>query len=143
MTDLADLRALVEAEMLDACTITRDREGVGDDVRNEETGALEPPAPDTTTVYTGPCLFVAASRTRQSRDEEQGGAAVYPVEYDCRIPLSAPVVERGDVVTVTAVGPDGDESLIDRPLVVVGVERVSKTVARRLSLYEAERGPRV
>ena len=104
--DLTAARDAVATIMVDACTVTRDAQGTDDDTLDQNTGTLTPPVPDTTTVYTGPCLVRPAQN--QPRAVSEGGAAITASLYECSLPYSAAVPNPGDVLTVTASAWDAD-----------------------------------
>ena len=96
--NLLPLRLLAERAMPDACTVTRDAGGVEDDTLNESTGALT--TVGAATVYTGRCLV--SQRPRLPAERTEGDAVFYATEYVLSLPMSAPDVSEGDLVTVTS-----------------------------------------
>ncbi|WP_256789817.1 DUF6093 family protein [Frankia sp. AvcI1] len=101
---LAAAQVEVESLMVDACTITRDVDGVRDDVLDPATLALVPPDPDTAIVYTGPCGIAARSPAGQSTQSliADGGDREWAARYTLKTPLAGPVPEPGDTVLITA-----------------------------------------
>lgn len=127
--DLGPLRLLIESRMIDTCTITRDPEGSGDDVLDQNTGALTPQAGDESTVYTGACLLYPAGRRQESQFTE-GSRAVSEHSYDLRIPWDAAEPDVGDVVTLSV--STHDPTLVGRPLRVRSVARSTLLTSRDL-----------
>jgi hypothetical protein len=78
-------------------TCTIGNPGVGDPVRNEETGQLEPPAP--TTVYDGPCLVAPEGGDRV---QEFGEGPVTLRSYTIEIPDLTVDVHVEAIVTITS-----------------------------------------
>lgn len=135
--DLTAPRATAEATLTATCTITYDAQRHGDDVLNEATGALEPPDPDDTTLYTGPCTV---RPTAAERVGEEGGVVLYLHTYRLLLPVTAePVI--GAVATIDAVGDDGDPALVGRELIVTEVAYSSRTVLRRATAVDRRPGP--
>lgn len=110
--NLGTARRLVEKHLTDSCRITRDREGVYDDVLDMATGRLlhRPLAPQV--VYDGPCL-VAPTGIGQT---VEGARVMERRGYRVRLGHDAPVILRGDSVTVTQ---SADPELTGRQLAVV------------------------
>lgn len=98
MINLTTARALVEKHLTDTCTISRDVEGVHDNVLDMATGQLIAPAGDTTQVYAGACL-VAPTGIGQT---VEGARVVERRGYRIRLPWDAPTFRRGDLVAITA-----------------------------------------
>lgn len=101
--DLSGATATVLRLMTDAVTVTRDAQGVGDDVLNETTGQLVRPAGDTSTVWSGPAMLLPG----QDRGDRTvlGPTDPLPAEvagrYRALLPLSVPRLLPGDLLTVT------------------------------------------
>lgn len=122
------------AIMVDTCSITRDIEGVLDDVLDTMTGALTPQASDSVEVYAGKCLV--SPGTTQERMNDAPGRLVASRRYGVRIPTTAAAVRPGDVVTITA--SDRDASLVGRRLRVESITRQSLAVTRQLVVIELD-----
>ncbi len=126
-------RAAVEAEMLDSVIIERDAQGIGEDVLNQTTLELVPPTPDASTVYAGPCtLSPATSNTARTEGQRQDTRQ----EWNCRIPLAAPLPQYGDRATITAVHTGGDATLVGARFMVNRVYSHTIGVSRRLTLQD-------
>ena len=145
MIDLTRSRAATEAEMVDECTITRDPQGVHDDVFDEATLTYQAPAAsDSTQVYAGPCMVVAMS-TRAQGQLSEGGQDVFRQEYRLRIPV---VDEHGnDVIpligdTITVTDSLNDPAMVDREFTAIEVLGGTSTVSRRIRMTSRTRGPR-
>ena len=97
-------RLQVESLMTDSCRITRPIDGVRDDTLNPATLQLEPPDPDATLVYEGPCGISARNPSGQSTQSltEDAGDREWAARYTLKTPVSADVPEPGDMVTITA-----------------------------------------
>jgi hypothetical protein len=112
MPDLTAAVRAVEALMTDTVTVTRDAQGAGDDVLDETTGLLVRPDGDSAVVYTGPWLVTPAD----SSGGRGGSAALLgalatsapdsTATYRGLLPLTAPALRPGDVLTATAVRSD-------------------------------------
>lgn len=145
MIDLTRSRTAAENVMVDECTITRDPQGVHDDVFDESTGRyLTPAATDTTTIYDGPCLVVATS-TRANGQKSEGGQDIFRQEYRLRIPVVdghgndlIPLI--GDTVTIT--DSLNDPAMVGREFTAIEVLGGSSTVSRRIRMTSRTRGPR-
>lgn len=136
--DLVGPRQVAESTLTATCTITRDVEGHGDDTLDPTTLALVSPDPDATTVYAGACSVRPVSRLQPT---EEGGADVYSHVYRVLLPVTAePAI--GDLVSVRAVGDDGDPSLVGRTLVITEVAFSSRAVLRRAVALDRRAGPR-
>jgi hypothetical protein len=124
--ELAQLRADETDLLPDTCTITR---ASGEAVFDEDTGTYT--TSDPTTVYTGACRIAAASL--QDRAVLFGERAVDLVLYQGTFPYNAPVLEKDDVVEVTA---SADSQLVGRQLEVHAFEVKSLQTKRRVLLQE-------
>lgn len=109
--NFATARRLVEKHLTDSCRISRDRQGVYDDVLDMNTGQLlsRPLAPEV--VYDGPCL-VRPTAVGQS---VEGARVMERKGYAVRLPHDAPAFFRGDRIVVTA---SADPDLIGHQLVL-------------------------
>lgn len=141
--DLAPARAAVEALQDDACIITRG----GTPVLNQATGKLEAAAG--ATVYSaatlgeggrsladtdgvgGRCSINYPSNAQVSHRDE-GGRQVLDATPEARIPLDAPVVLEGDILTV--VSSRRDPQLVNKVFRVTDVTEKTFVVSRRLVL---------
>jgi uncharacterized protein DUF6093 len=130
MPDLSAAAALVEANvMVDQCRVTRDVQGTGDDVFDEESMTLSPPSNDTTTIYTGKCSILPMNL--QSADAVSAGIDEVTSTYRIGLPLLAPVVLRGDTVTCTV--STRDAQLVGRKFRVKSSQKSSFAVWRLLT----------
>lgn len=93
-------RARTAAELLmeDTCAITRDPQFVADSTLDTATGSLT--TGPTSTIYAGACTVTPV--TRQQAETDEGGAPLLRLDYRASIPVDAPEVAVGDVLTVTA-----------------------------------------
>jgi hypothetical protein len=126
--DLTGARETARSELVDACTITRDAQGYGDDTIDPDTLEFTPPAGDDDGVYSGGCLIGPQSVTVQ----EIGGEYVQIARRVVRLPFDAAVPKPGDKLVVTASA--GNPHLIDKPFRVVDVEDRSIFVTRILTV---------
>lgn len=97
--DLGPARQQVLRLMADVCTIERDLDP-SDQPLNEQTGQI---TPDSTTLWTGPCLLTPRPRS----DAEQYVGPVDQIAplrggYRALIPLDAPLLAAGDLLTVNS-----------------------------------------
>jgi len=135
--DLTEARATAEATLTDRCRITRTDSDVSRTVD-----------PVTLALVTGPDDIIAANEPCSvSPSEAAGGGRSTAGATDAlidthtvRLRSSAPAVKAGDAVTFTAVGPQGDPTLIDRTFVVRSVDSRSTLILRRLACVEAGPG---
>ncbi len=119
----------VESLMVDACTITRDVDGVRDDTLDPATLELIPPNPDTTTVYSGPCGIAARNPSGQSTQSltADGGDREWAARYTLKTPLAGPVPQPGDSVLITASRDPGMVGVVFRVIgPTVGTFRLSR-----------------
>lgn len=124
-------RAVVEAEMLDTCVVTRDASGVDDDTLDPVTLNLTPVG--VTTIYTGKCSISPMSGSVARREGERQDTRQ---EWNHRMPLSAPLPQYGDVVQITAVHTNGDPALVNRRFVVQRVNAHTLGVSRRSVVHD-------
>ena len=145
MIDVTRSRAATEREMVDECTITRDPQGVHDDVFDESTGRYQtPPAADSTLVYDGPCLLSSLS-AQGAGNAAEGGQDIYREQYRLRVPVLdqhgndlVPMI--GDTITITA--SLNDPAMVNREFTAIEVLGGSNTVSRRIRMVARVRGPR-
>lgn len=138
MPDIEAGRRIAEEAMVDRCRILRDPAGHRDDVLDRTTGRLTPPAGDESTVYEGICGPTVETPLDARREE--GGRTAHYRAWRTRIPMSAPLPHRNDVVVILEC--ERDPTLVDRRLVIVDVNQSSIGVTRRLAL-EDETAPTV
>lgn len=112
MINLATARALVAKHLTDTCIISRDVEGVHDNVLDLATGQLVAPAGDTAQVYSGPCMVTPTGIGQTV----EGARVVERRGYRIRLPWDAPVFHRGDLVTIDAAA---DPELVGAQLVLI------------------------
>lgn len=115
--------------MDDTCVITHDASGPGDDVFDQDTGTLTPPAPDTVELYDGRCLI---RRESVGKVILEGGAYVGDRDYVARLPASTPEVPRGATLTVTS--SRRDPQLVGKVFRVLEVSIGTFLIARRVTL---------
>jgi hypothetical protein len=141
--DLTTAREAVERLQDDSCIITR----AGAAVLNQVTGKMESPAP--ATIYNaaslgeggrsladkdgtgGRCSINYPSNTQPSYREE-GGRQILRSVPEARIPLDAPLVLEGDILTV--ISSRRDPQLVNQSFRVSDVVEKSMVVSRRLVL---------
>jgi hypothetical protein len=132
LPDIEAGRRIAEEAMVDRCRILRDPSGHRDDVLDRTTGRLTPPAGDEATVYEGPCGPTVETPLDARRDE--GGRTAHYRAWRTRIPMSAPLPERNDVVVLVAC--ERDPSLVGHRLRITDVNQSSIGVTRRLALED-------
>lgn len=132
--DLTRARLAAESLMVDACTITRDAKGADDDTLDQATGVLTPPNPDTTTVYSGPCLVHPVGNIPRPEGLSEGGVAIVTARYEATIPHTAAIARHGDVLTVTA--SQWNPGLVGRSFRVKEALAVSVNIRRSLLIEE-------
>jgi hypothetical protein len=131
-------RRIAEDAMSDRCRIVSDRQAQRDDTLDRTTGRLTPPAGDETTVYEGICGPTVETPLDARREE--GGRTAHYRAWRTRIPMSAPLPDRNDVVLILAC--ESDPTLVGRRLRITDVNQSSIGVTRRLAL-EDETAPTV
>lgn len=144
-------RAAVESRMLDTCRITRDPEGVQDDILDPVTLELVPPgttytpttpydpravysAEDESIVYEGKCSIAAyggvGNENRTEGDRENTRQL-----WRAHVPITvAPLY--GDTLEVLGVHAGGDGSLLERRFTVVRIGAHTLGVRRPLVLQD-------
>lgn len=127
-TATADGRAAAESRMVDACTIAHPG---GEPVFDPSSGTYTDPA--STTIYSGKCE-VQVSDGLNARETEAGGTELTVSRVTVKVPVSATGVRVGDVVTITAVHPDGDADLVGQEFSVKGPHGKTFATARRLQV---------
>ncbi|MCA1571928.1 MAG: DUF6093 family protein [Chloroflexi bacterium] len=134
MTTLPDIefgRQVAEEAMEDRCRILRDVPGPRDDTLDPVTGRLVRPSGDEATVYEGRFLVTETAFDRRSAE---GGRTAHYRAWRARIPVSAPLPARNDVLLVLTCR--RDSTLIGRRLRVTDVNQSSVGVTRRLLLED-------
>jgi hypothetical protein len=132
MPNLERARKKIESFMTDACTISRDVQGVYDDTLDEYTGEITSPPDDTDVIYVGNALILPAGIGRNE------GAQGQPVEllgkrtYRCYIPLSVTTITVHDVLLVRSCM--RDPGLVGRSFIVRGTYAATFAIARELDL---------
>lgn len=127
MTVLISGRVAAERLMTDTCTVTRP----GEPVFNETTGTY---TPTSTTIYTGKCRVQAANTL--AGGPNAGERVVVISRFTVSLPISAPVVQVDDIVTVT-IG-TFDAQLIGKRFRVASLHHKSHATARRLEVEETQ-----
>lgn len=110
--NLTGARRLLQKHLTDSCTVSRDIEGVHDNVLDIATGQLAPAPADTTEVYAGPCLVTPTGIGQTV----EGARVVERRGYRIRLAWDVPAFRKGDVVTITAAA---DPELVGRQLVLI------------------------
>lgn len=100
--NLGAARRVVEKHLTDSCRITRDRQGVYDDVLDMATGRLLTRPVDPEVVYAGACLVTPTGIGQTV----EGARVMERRGYRVRLAHDAPPILRGDTVTVTAADPE-------------------------------------
>lgn len=126
-------RATVEARMLDTCRLTRDTEGVADDVLDATTLELVPPVPDSTTIYEGACSIAPYVRDENRTEGQREDTRQL---WRGRLPITAGPPLYGDRLEVLSVHDDGDSSLVGRRFTVVRIGAHTLGVSRTLVLQD-------
>jgi hypothetical protein len=139
--NLAPARAQAESLFDGTCTIRRDPEGTGDDIRDEDNLTSTPPVGDTTVIYTGPSLLRPPTASTGAQPAREGGADIAVEDTRARIPASVTTVRPGDVYTVDT--SPNDLSLVGRQFEVMRVISGSWRVTCMLILADKSRVPRV
>ena len=152
--DIDTGRTAVENLMDDACIISADIEGVGDDVLDEDTGWMEPPVPgpDSPTQYNqastgingrsladaeatgGKCKVKPASDTEIARYVGEGGVNQAQVWYVLGLPWDAPIMPLNSVATITS--SRRDPALVSTELVLRAPHNVGTLLVSRKYLCE-------
>lgn len=122
-------RKKLEALMVDACTIVRDDSQEFDDVLNVDTLELVPPDHDDDYVYRGKCVVIP---NNQYTGVVIGGVLEQVRSHDLMIPLAAPELAAGDVVTVVSCVRDGQ--LVNKQFAVTDTTQSTFAVARRVEM---------
>lgn len=112
--------------LLDTCTITHDPHGARDSTLDQTTGLLAPPAPETTTVYEGPCRVTSVVGTLAN----EAGSRLEAELYDVQLPWDAALPAIGDKLTISA--STDDPTLVNAVLRITSVERGTVVLIRRL-----------
>jgi hypothetical protein len=118
------LRASIEAQMVDTCTITRQN---GQPTVNANTGALTYPAPPAA-VYAGKCLIDQMS----ARAKVLAGFDAELDVFDVALPMAATGIRRGDLLHVDACTNDAElagDDLQVGPTYGAGTLAVTRRVA--------------
>jgi hypothetical protein len=122
--DLAAATARVESLMDDVCEVRWDPEATGDDVLDRVTGLYSQPVNDAPIIYDGACYFRPLAQG-SDRVGVEGGAAQSLTRYRVALPTSAPVIEPGALIKITASRRDPDAV----GMVIRVTERLHKTFA--------------
>lgn len=118
----------IEDQMRDILKITRDTEGIDDDVLNLTTGELERQPPDTDTKYSGIGLLKPLSQAEV--ESLVGGHAEYVKPYRVMVPITVTDVRQGDFVVFSSASLDS--RLAGRPLRVFDVSMGTNRTYRSL-----------
>lgn len=122
-------RAAALTRMQDTCTVTR---AGAPETFNSTTGeyiSAQPPS----TIYSGSCE-VQVSDGLNAREAEAGGTELTVSRVTVKVPVSATGIRVNDVVTITAVHPDGDADLVGQKFTVIGPHGKTFATARRLQV---------
>ena len=125
--NLASAKRAIEKLMDDRCVIRFDVEGAGDDTFDEDTLLEAPPAFDSLYVYQGRCMV----RTQGATETNLAGRVVPSRSYHVKIPVDAPVIPRGAVVTITAAR--RDPQLVGQRFTVQDAKTSTFAVSRELT----------
>ena len=128
-------RARMQDRLTCTCTITRP--GTGTATVDPDTLVATKPAP--VTVWTGPCTV--GNPTGTGVEDQRAGLQLAGQAVPVAVPVAATGIRRGDTLTVTAVGPDGDPDLIGVPLTVDQVDLRSRVALRRLRCVDTRPTP--
>lgn len=137
--DLEDIKGFVEDEiMVDTCTITRNEDFTEDEDWDPVTMEYSGGDPDTV-VYgpNGKCYFSTGSVPGEN---EEGGQVTQQARYYVNIPIDAPAVKDGDIVTATS--SLRDPLLVDETFIVRGDEVGTHKVKRRIIMTRVKRTSR-
>ncbi len=122
---LARGRTAAEFLMIDTCTVVRaSGESASGGVVTETTSE----------VYSGKCRLQVASRTEQGSDSTVGEAYRLVARKELQLPMSAPQLEQGDQVTMTAAA--HDPQLVGRQYRVRDVLDKTDATSRRVTVLE-------
>lgn len=130
--NLAPAKAAVERLMDDTCTITRDPQGEDDSQFDGNTGQLFADQGDPEPVWTGRCKVSSAGLISGTHGEQEGGATVNARIYEGAIPIDAPEILIGDVLTLES--SRRDLLLVGKQFRVTDVRYGSFSVSRKFVL---------
>lgn len=128
--NLDGAREAINRLLGDRCVIRFDADGRRDDVLNEDTGIMEPPAGDAPTIWAGPCKV----RVDNSDVVDEVGKRLDFSRYTVTLPWDAPVIPIGAEVEI--IDSARDRQLVGMRASVRGVERKTFLVSRRLQVEE-------
>lgn len=120
-------RAVAERTLGDRCRVVR--AGTGAPMWDEATG--QHVLPGDQTVWEGPCSVSPLGTVGQSQTE--GGEPSTSTGRVVRVPVTAPAMAPGDVVTVITAAASTDPTLVGARLLVRQVPTRSRAVLRRLT----------
>lgn len=130
--DIAAARAEDEANMVDACTITRPGEGTGP--FNSETGQYDAPPP--VTVYSGKCQVLIPTDIANATQVAAGEAEWTVQAGIIKLPVAGTEAVRvGQVATIDAAA--HDSALVGREYGVTALHHKTNARSRRLRVKEA------
>ena len=115
--------------MLDGCVVEF-RDGTEWD---EETGRDEPVWAER---FASKCRLQI--RGFVSTEDQAGGRGVLITVAELHLPVSAPMVEPADRVTITEIGPYSDPQILGKRLRITGWTGKSLATARRLEVTEEQ-----
>jgi hypothetical protein len=127
--DLSGAVAAFRALMDDTCTITRNLNGLGGDVLDEETGQVVPRGVPVE-VYSGACLIGGPDATLPNANTE-GRVQVDPHYSSINLPVDAPVILKGDILVCT--GSRRDPQLVGNEYWIRQVVQESLLISRDLT----------
>lgn len=145
-------REAVEALMDDACIVTFDVEGTGDDVTDPDTGVVGKPGGDSSNIYDhttlghlgrsladadgtgGKCKVKIASETDIARLALEGGAQTPQAFYVLGLPWDAPEIPTGAVALMASAR--RDPLLVDKVLRIRAEASVGTFAVSRKYLCE-------
>lgn len=127
--DLSFAQEAVEELMDDRCQIMFDPEGSTDDTFDPATLLVVPTEPDDLYIYQGRCTLKAAPTYTEGL---HGGQEVQQRDYVLKLPLAAPEIPIGAVVTMTAAR--RDPQLVGQRFSVTDRATGTFSVSRKISL---------
>lgn len=139
--NLSSIGNIAEDFMIDACTIRRDPQGTSDDTWDANSGTYTALVGDMDVLYDdGPCMiYMSGGNTEDTRGSVPGSMGNFVVE----IPMSAAFDPHElDVIEVTAMHPEGDQTLIGKTFVVQSVSKGSYEVTIRMQASRFAARPR-
>lgn len=132
---LDSAKRAMERLMVDECRIDHDPQESTDDVLEPDTLAMVKPFPDGKLLYEGKCGFRV--RDSQGRLYDEGGETIRSMRGKVKLPLDAPPIPAGAVVTCTR--SQHDPELVGKEFVVIETESTSLAIQRKLVVVHRTR----